>query len=43
VPFKPSEIAIPLSDAEVERDEYGAYCFSKKALLEAAKRTATAR
>lgn len=38
VPFKPSEIAIPLSDAEVERDEDGAYCFSKSSLLEAAKR-----
>jgi hypothetical protein len=37
--FKPSEIGLPLSDAEVERDEHGAYCFSKKALVEAAKRS----
>lgn len=34
---KPSEIAIPLSDAEVVRDEHGAYCFSKASLIEAAK------
>jgi hypothetical protein len=32
---KPSEIAIPLSDAEVERDEHGAYCFSEASLLKA--------
>lgn len=36
--FKPSEVAIPLRDAEVERDKHNAYCFSKKALLEATKR-----
>lgn len=34
---KPSEIAIPLSDAEVVRNEHGAYCFSKASLLKAAK------
>jgi hypothetical protein len=38
IPFKPSEIAIPLSDTKVERNEYDAYCFSKRSLLEAAKR-----
>jgi hypothetical protein len=38
IPFKPSEIAIPLSDVEVERNQYDSYCFSKKSLLEAAKR-----
>jgi hypothetical protein len=37
IPFKPSEIAIPLSDTEIERNEYDAYCFSKRSLLEAAK------
>jgi hypothetical protein len=40
VPFKPSAIGIPLSDAEVERDKYDDYCFTKKALLKAAKRMA---
>jgi hypothetical protein len=35
--FKPSEIGIPLSDAEIERDKHGAYCFSKKSLLQATK------
>lgn len=35
--LKPSEIAIPLSDAEVERDAHGVCCFSKASLLEAAK------
>ena len=39
IPFKPSEISIPLNDTEVERDEYDAYCFSKQALLKAVKRT----
>lgn len=38
VPFEPSEIAIPLSETEVERNEHDAYCFSKKSLLEATKR-----
>jgi hypothetical protein len=33
----PSDIAIPLSDAEVERDKHGAYCFSKASLLKAAQ------
>lgn len=38
ISIKPSDIAIPLSDTEVERDENDAYCFSKRSLLEAAKR-----
>lgn len=36
---KPSEIAIPLSDTDVVRDEHGAYCFSKGALLATASAT----
>lgn len=32
--MKPSEVGIPLSDDEVERDEQGAYCFEKRSLLE---------
>jgi len=35
--LKPSEIAIPLSDADVERDEHGSYCFRKTSLLKAAR------
>jgi hypothetical protein len=35
--LKPSEISIPLSDTDVERDEHGAYCFSKASLLKAAR------
>lgn len=42
IPFKPSDIAMPLSDVEVERDENGAYCFSKRSLLKAAKRMTSA-
>jgi hypothetical protein len=38
IQFKPYEISIPLNDSEVERDEHGFYCFSKQALLKAAKR-----
>jgi hypothetical protein len=38
IPFKPSEIGIPLSDTAIERNEYDDYCFSKRSLLEAAKR-----
>jgi len=37
VAFRPSQIAIPIDDAAVERDEDNDYCFSKKALLEAAR------
>lgn len=37
VRFNPSEIGIRLSYAEVMKNERGAYCFSKAALLEAAK------
>jgi hypothetical protein len=42
IPFKPSDIAIPLSDADVERDENGGYCFSKRSLLEVAKHMTSA-
>jgi hypothetical protein len=37
VPFKPSEIGIPLGDPDVEQDNDGSYCFTKKALLRASK------
>lgn len=36
ISFKPDEVSIPLNDSEVERDEHGFYCFSKRALLKAA-------
>lgn len=42
IPFKPSDIGVPLSDTEVERDENGGYCFSKRSLLEATKRMTSA-
>lgn len=38
IPFNPSEIAISLNDTEVDRNEYDAYCFTKKSLLDSAKR-----
>lgn len=38
IPFHPSEIAISLNDTEVDRNKYDDYCFSKKSLLDAAKR-----
>ena len=41
IPFKPTEVGIPLSDSEVERDEYNRYCFSKRSLLKATKRIST--
>lgn len=36
IPFKPVEVSIPLDDSEVQRDDHGFYCFTKKALLKAA-------
>lgn len=38
IPFKPSEVGIPLGDGEVERNEHDYYCFSRSSLLKAGTR-----